>query len=116
MFNAFRGLPVGRPRSGVMPSQARPSSTLSPSLEVPQQATRVESDTLLTGADKVFNTDSDSIDFEEGGFNWKGRTFNLGDNRLIRARFERYLASPLPTEDVAELPKHCSAASKSAYK
>lgn len=53
-----------------------------------------ESQTGQNMADSVFNTDSDSINFEDGTFNWKGRTFNLGNARVARARFERYLASP----------------------
>lgn len=53
-----------------------------------------ESQTSENFADRVFDVDSDSIDFEDGTFNWKGRTFNLGNNRAARARFERYLASP----------------------
>ncbi|MEO0795090.1 MAG: hypothetical protein AAFX93_08010 [Verrucomicrobiota bacterium] len=53
-----------------------------------------ESQTSENMADRVFNVDSDSVDLEDGTFNWKGRTFNLGNNRVARARFERYLASP----------------------
>ena len=50
-------------------------------------------------ADRLFNVNSDSIDFENGSFQWKGRTFNLGNARLMRARFERYLAAPVPAGD-----------------
>lgn len=53
-----------------------------------------ESQTSENMADRVFNTDSDSVNFEEGSFNWKGRTFSLGNARAARARFERYLATP----------------------
>lgn len=53
-----------------------------------------ESQTSENMADRIFNTDSDSVNLEDGTFNWKGRTFNLGNNRVARARFERYLASP----------------------
>ncbi|MGB0371538.1 MAG: hypothetical protein ACPGN3_09310 [Opitutales bacterium] len=87
---------------GVLPSQPQPAQPQPQSIEVPRQNVGVESDTFLEGTDRIFDTDSDSIDFEEGGFNWKGRTFTLGDNRLIRARFERYLASPIPAENIAE--------------
>ncbi|WP_309380326.1 hypothetical protein [Cerasicoccus frondis] len=58
-----------------------------------------ESQTSENMADRVFNVDSDSVNFEDGTFNWKGRTFNLGNNRAARARFERYLATPDLTEN-----------------
>ena len=47
-------------------------------------------------ADRLFNVNSDSVDFENGSFQWKGRTFNLGNTRIMRARLERYLAAPVP--------------------
>ena len=87
---------------GVMSGPGSTPAQQPQTINVPQQSTQFESETLLVGADRVFDTDSDSIDFEEGGFNWKGRSFNLGDSRLVRARFERYLASPLPSENAAE--------------
>ncbi|GHC09720.1 hypothetical protein [Cerasicoccus arenae] len=59
-----------------------------------------ESQTSENMADRVFNVDSDSVNFEDGTYNWKGRTFNVGNNRVARARFERYLATPdLNTND-----------------
>ncbi len=48
---------------------------------------------------KLWDTDSDWIDMENGTFNWKGRTFNIGNSRIARARFERYLATPLVDEN-----------------
>lgn len=53
-----------------------------------------ESQTAQQLSSRPWDFESDSIDLEEGTLNWKGRTFNLGNARLIRARFERYLASP----------------------
>lgn len=53
-----------------------------------------ESQTGLEGQKRIFDTDSDSLDFEEGTLNWKGRSFNVANNRAVRARFERYLAAP----------------------
>ncbi|MDR0535021.1 MAG: hypothetical protein LBG65_01470 [Puniceicoccales bacterium] len=47
--------------------------------------------------DRLFNVNSDSVDFENGSFQWKGRTFNLGNSRLMRARLEKYLATPAPS-------------------
>ena len=66
-------------------SQANPSA-------VPQQKGFFESSTFERTADKIFDTDKDSFDFENGSLNWKGKTFNVGDSRMVRARFERYLA------------------------
>ena len=54
-----------------------------------------ESDTARAFSKDIFDTESDSINFEEGTFNWKGGTFNLGNSRIARARFERYLATPV---------------------
>ncbi|MGJ3244131.1 MAG: hypothetical protein ACFE0O_14395 [Opitutales bacterium] len=59
----------------------------------------MESNTLLELTSRVFDTESDSIDLENGTFNWKGRLFTLGQNRAVRARFDRYLAMPEPEED-----------------
>ncbi|MGF1484606.1 MAG: hypothetical protein ACFBZ8_09605 [Opitutales bacterium] len=54
-----------------------------------------ESDTFSEFAGgAAYDPQSDSLDLEEGTLQWKGRTFNLGNNRLIRARFERYLSTP----------------------
>ncbi|WP_309400370.1 hypothetical protein [Cerasicoccus maritimus] len=58
-----------------------------------------ESQTTENMADRVFDVDSDSINFEDGTFNWKGRTFSLGNSRAARARFERYLATPDLTQN-----------------
>ena len=57
-----------------------------------------ESNTFLEMANRVFNPDSDSMDFENGSFEWKGRSFNLVNQRAFRSRFERFLLSS-PTED-----------------
>lgn len=53
-----------------------------------------ESNTLLELIDRAFDAESDSFDPEEGAMNWKGRTFNVGNSRVFRARFERYLDTP----------------------
>ncbi|WP_269537988.1 hypothetical protein [Cerasicoccus fimbriatus] len=58
-----------------------------------------ESQTSENMVDRVFNVDSDSVNFEDGSFNWKGRTFNIGNSRVARARFERYLATPDLTQN-----------------
>jgi len=52
-------------------------------------------------ADRLFDVNSDSIDMENGSMQWKGKTFNLGNSRMMRARFERYLAAPPPAQETA---------------
>ena len=52
-------------------------------------------------ADRLFDVNSDSVDMENGSMQWKGKTFNLGNSRMMRARFERYLAAPAPAQDTA---------------
>ncbi len=50
-------------------------------------------------ADKIFDTEKDSFDLEDGTLNWKGKTFNIGNSRMVRARFERYLSMPVDTQN-----------------
>ena len=53
-----------------------------------------ESETFQTMAQRAFDPTSDSMDFQEN-FQWKGRSFQLANQRVFRARFERFLlASP----------------------
>jgi tetratricopeptide (TPR) repeat protein len=59
-----------------------------------------ESNTFLEMANRTFDPSSDSMDFENGSFAWKGRTFNLTNQRAFRSRFERFLLSS-PTEEEA---------------
>ena len=56
------------------------------------------SSTAEGGADRLFNVNSDSVDLENGTMQWKGTTMNLGNARLVRARFEGYL-SAIPQKD-----------------
>jgi hypothetical protein len=57
-----------------------------------------QSSTAEGGADRLFNVNSDSVDLENGTMQWKGTTMNLGNARLVRARFEGYL-SAIPQKD-----------------
>ena len=59
-----------------------------------------KSSTVEGGADRLFDVNSDSVDMENGSMQWKGKTFNLGNSRLMRARFERYLEVPAVNGDV----------------
>jgi hypothetical protein len=54
----------------------------------------LESNTLLQIINKAFDTDSDAFNPENGTLTWKGHTYNVGQMRAFRARFERYLAQP----------------------
>ncbi|MGZ0657471.1 hypothetical protein ACWPKS_17875 [Coraliomargarita sp. W4R72] len=59
-----------------------------------------ESNTFLEMANRVFDPSSDSMDFENGSFEWKGKNFNLSEQRAFRSRFERFLlASPTDEEE-----------------
>ena len=57
-----------------------------------------ESNTFLEMANRVFDPSSDSLDFENGSFDWKGKNFNLSEQRAFRSRFERFLLAS-PTEE-----------------
>ena len=57
-----------------------------------------ESNTFLEMANRVFDPSSDSLDFENGSFEWKGKNFNLSEQRAFRSRFERFLLAS-PTEE-----------------
>ena len=49
-----------------------------------------ESNTFLEMANRVFDPSSDSLDFENGSFDWKGKSFKLSEQRAFRSRFERF--------------------------
>lgn len=57
-----------------------------------------ESNTFLEMANRIFDPSSDSMDFENGSFNWKGKSFNMMEQRAFRSRFERFLLSS-PSEE-----------------
>lgn len=58
----------------------------------------LESGTLLQIINSAFDTNSDSINPETGSMQWKGHSYDMGQFRVFRARFERYLSLP-PTRD-----------------
>lgn len=55
----------------------------------------MDSGTFERTMDKVFDFNSDSINLENGTLNWKGKTFEIGNSRVVKARFERYLSVDL---------------------
>lgn len=79
------------------PPAAQPATTQA-GVSAPTSGS-LESNTFLTMADRVFNPDSDSMDFENGSFVWKGRSFNLVNQRAFRARLERFLLSEPNADD-----------------
>jgi len=64
-----------------------------------------KSSTVEVGADRLFDVNSDSVDMQNGSMQWKGKTFNLGNSRQMRARFELYLQSPPTSGDVEKYVK-----------
>lgn len=89
-FGQGGGLPTGPTSSRPQPAQAGVSA---PANGV------FESNTFLEMANRIFDPTSDSMDFENGSFNWKGKTFNIMEQRAFRSRFERFLlASPSEQE------------------
>ncbi len=81
--------------------QAQPAPTASTS-NVNLAPGLFDADNLLKMGNEVFDPDADSLDLEEGTFTWKGRVFTLGQDRVFRARFERYLSLPRPPEGAQE--------------
>ena len=93
--------------SGI-PGAAQPASSVSAPVQsvsapaapaAPQQTAQApntgifESSTAERFADRIFDVKTDSID-TNGNLRWKGKTFSVGDSRIVRARFERYLSMP----------------------
>ena len=93
-FTSAQGVPTsGFPTSGVTPMpQAAQASASAPA------GGMFESNTFLEMANRVFDPSSDSLDFENGSFDWKGKNFNLSEQRAFRSRFERFLLAS-PTEE-----------------
>lgn len=83
--------PVNRSRRSTSDSQQQSTAV--------QQPAVFESQTTENLAQTVFEPGSDVVDFESGTLHWKGKTFQIGNSRVLRARFERYLATPSFAED-----------------
>jgi tetratricopeptide (TPR) repeat protein len=104
---AFVALPsIALPPSGF--SQDAPAAPATPTAPAARNTAddalkilgtgNLESNTLLTIIKTAFDTNSDAINPEDGTIQWKGHTWNLGQFRVFRARFERYLALPTSTD------------------
>ncbi|MDR2430301.1 MAG: hypothetical protein LBD14_05390 [Puniceicoccales bacterium] len=90
--------PFGNPAPASPPSQPSPGATAVNNTNAGTSGD-YKSSTTEGMADRLFNVNSDSIDFENGTFVWKGRQYNLGNSRLMRARLGRYLNAPKPDGD-----------------
>ncbi len=82
------------------------STAPAPTSAKPQETTTnvnnshaLDSNTFERTQNNVFDFNSDSVNFEDGTVNWKGKTFNVGNSRVVRARFERYLATDLRSQN-----------------
>ncbi len=89
----------GNPLAGAAPGASAPGGSSSPKSAAESAfnalgTANLESNTLMKVIDKAFDTDSDAFNPEDGTLTYKGHTYNLGQMRVFRARFERYLAQP----------------------
>ncbi len=94
--NAPVSAPVNAPVNASPTINAAPSSTR---VSVAPAGTSLDSGTFERTTDKIFNFDKDSVDLENGTLNWKGKTFDIGNSRAVRSRFERYLAMDLRNQN-----------------
>ena len=85
--------------SNALPNQSQTQNTqMGYGFSAPSSGS-FESETFQKMALNAFDPTSDSMDFQEGSFQWKGRSFQLANQRVFRARFERFLLAS-PAEDV----------------
>lgn len=82
------------PVSAPVQSLSAPAAPTAPQQTAQAPNTGIfESSTAERFADRIFDVKTDSID-TNGNLRWKGKTFSVGDSRIVRARFERYLSMP----------------------
>lgn len=82
------------PVSAPVQSMSAPAAPTAPQQTAQAPNTGIfESSTAERFADRIFDVKTDSID-TNGNLRWKGKTFSVGDSRIVRARFERYLSMP----------------------
>jgi hypothetical protein len=93
---AAAGAATGAAKAAGKASSGNPSAT-GPAAEALTRAVNInslESGTLLKVINQAFDINSDSIDPEKGTMNWKGHSYDVGQFRVFRGRFERYLSLP----------------------
>lgn len=96
-------LPLSLSAQGALPmgtSQPAPQQPAQAGMSAPTGGI-FESNSFLEMANRVFDPSSDSMDFENGSFEWKGKNFNLAEQRAFRSRFERFLLAS-PTDEEAQ--------------
>ena len=59
-----------------------------------QSSDNAQNSNMWSVADHILNSDSLAVDSENGIFQWNNSKFSIGDNMVVRQRFERYLSSP----------------------
>lgn len=91
MVSGIPGAPSPAPAAPAQPAAPQPAAGGAPAR--PPSAGIFESATAERFADRIFDVNSDSVD-TDGNLRWKGKTFSVGDSRIVRARFERYLSMP----------------------
>lgn len=87
------------PPSSQAPAPASQTVSVSPS------GGSMDSGTFERTMDKIFDFNSDSINLEDGTLNWKGKTFEIGNSKVVKARFERYLAMDLRDQNFENYQK-----------
>ena len=95
-FSILQG--QGLPAQGVNGGSSAPASRQAQAGISGPSGGFFESNSFLEMADRVFDPSSDAMDFENGSFEWKGKSFNLTEQRAFRSRFERFLLTS-PTEE-----------------
>jgi hypothetical protein len=53
-------------------------------------------------AERLINSDNWNLDSENGVFQWKNSKFDIGNNLIVRSRFERYLETPGDADNTAQ--------------
>lgn len=101
-FEAPKALPTPKPAAANAASPA-PQQVAASQPQTPSGGV-FESATAERFVDKIFDVNSDSID-ANGNLKWKGKTFSVGNSRLVRARFERYLSMP---DKEGDYKKYCA--------
>jgi hypothetical protein len=90
------GSVAGAAQNGAGGAGGAPAAAVSSSTA--NNSNSIESNTMLTIIDKAFNVKTDEVDPENGTMVWHGHTYDLGQSRIFKSQFERYLSLP-PTKD-----------------
>ncbi len=98
----LQGQPVPTQGSPFPPGGAAPApGPSSGATGINVGAPNADAEALGALADRYVDPQSSGADFENGTLQWNGKTFDLGQSRAARARFERFLTAAESFEDVA---------------